>query len=233
MYFDVAEKIFKDEFVEADKIAFVAADKEISWKELKTLSDKICGALDKLNLPKGYPVLVYGDKEAFFLTTLLSCYRNNLAFVPISPDLPEARIKKIIEQTKSEVMFVCGAYKNVPSVPVSIGHSLDPLPNPPPRGREFPADGTAYLLFTSGSSGEPKGVLISSENIISFSDWFVNNLPVTDKSIFINQASFSFDISLADFFGALQTGATVIFNTSEMVRNGSFFERIKKYAGTY
>ncbi len=71
----------------------------------------------------------------------------------------------------------------------------------------------AYILFTSGSSGEPKGVIISDENITSFTQWFVKDFPVNKETVFINQASFLFDIALADFFGALQMGATAIFNS--------------------
>ena len=58
MYFNVATKAFKEENIDADKIAFVAADKSLTWKELKNLSDEICTALEKTTVPKGHPILV-------------------------------------------------------------------------------------------------------------------------------------------------------------------------------
>ena len=66
MFFDVAAKSFAYEHIDPDKLAFVASDQELSWKELKTLSDHICTTIEKINIPPGNPVLVYGDKEAFF-----------------------------------------------------------------------------------------------------------------------------------------------------------------------
>ncbi len=96
MYFDVASKTFQKENIEATKIVFVAADKNISWSELKALSDKICETLVNIGIPKGNPVLVYGDKEAFFLAAILSCYRMSLPFVPVNNSLPKNRIEKII-----------------------------------------------------------------------------------------------------------------------------------------
>ncbi len=99
MYFDVATKVFKEEDVEPSKISFVAADKTLTWQELKKLSDELCKTFEKTNIPKGHSVLVYGDKEAFFLAAILSCYRMDLPFVPINNHLPEKRIEKIIEQT--------------------------------------------------------------------------------------------------------------------------------------
>jgi D-alanine--poly(phosphoribitol) ligase subunit 1 len=235
MYFDVATKTFKEENIEADKIAFVAADKNVTWGELKALSDKICETLVKTAMPKGHPILVYGDKEAFFLAAILSCYRMNLPFVPINNSLPKKRIEKIIEQTESRVLILCGDYKDAPSLPVIIKNDFSISPNTSsPLVEENLRGGCAYILFTSGSSGEPKGVIISDENTISFTQWFVKEFPVNRETVFVNQASFLFDISLADFFGTLQTGSTCIFNTNEISnRTDLFFERINTYQGNY
>ncbi|HXB40051.1 MAG TPA: AMP-binding protein [Bacteroidia bacterium] len=231
MRFDVATKIFLEEEAGGNKIAFVAADKELSWTGLKTLSDKICETLEKVKVPQGHPVLVYGDKEAFFLAAIFSCYRKNLPFVPLSPDLPPKRIENIIEQSKSSVILICGDYENAPELPVVIRNDFIVVGSASTLNKI--ADGIAYIIFTSGSSGEPKGVLISNENITTFIKWFTANFQVNEKTIFINQASFLFDISLADFFGALQTGGTAIFNTSQIISDNLFFSRINKYKGSY
>jgi D-alanine--poly(phosphoribitol) ligase subunit 1 len=232
MYFDVASKTFKEENIEASKIAFIAAAATVTWVELKILSDKICETLVKTGAPKGHPVLVCGDKEVFFLATILSCYRLNLPFVPVNNSLPKNRIEKIIEQTQSELMIVCGDYENISETYVVI---KDDLSIRRKEGANFSKTiEAAYILFTSGSSGEPKGVVIADENIISFTQWFAKEFPVNKETVFINQASFLFDISLADFFGTLQTGGTCVFNTSEAVSNTTlFFERINKYKGSY
>jgi D-alanine--poly(phosphoribitol) ligase subunit 1 len=232
MRFDVATKLFIEENAGADKIAFAAADKDLSWSDLKILSDKICDAFKKINIPAGYPVLIYGDKEAFFLASILSCYRMNITFVPLSPALPKKRIEKIIEQTQSDVFINCGNYTDIPKASVTIDQNLNA--SSALNKQELNDRRAAYILFTSGSSGEPKGVKISNENIIAFTIWLVKDFGVNEKTVFINVADFSFDISLADFFGALQTGGTAIFNTSAISTSTNlFFERINKYKGNY
>ena len=232
MYFDVASKNFKEENIGSDKIAFIAADKNVTWSELKTLSDKICKTFINTGILKGNPVLVYGDKEAFFLAAILSCYRMGLPFVPLNNSLPKNRKEKIIEQTESEVMIVCGDHENIPETSVVIKDDLSVQQKE--STNSLHAIDATYILFTSGSSGEPKGVIISDENITSFTQWFVKEFPVNKETIFINQASFLFDISLADFFGTLQTGGTCVFNTNEIASNTNlFFERINIYKGSY
>ena len=232
MYFDIATKTFKEENIEANKIAFVAADKNVGWSELKTLSDKICESLKKTNAPKGSPVLVYGDKEAFFLAAILACYQMGLPFIPINNSLPKKRIEKIIEQTQSNILIVAG--NDVPDLqmPVIIKNDFTVQINGDIGFSK--TINAAYILFTSGSSGEPKGVVVSDENISSFTWWFAKRFPVNKETVFINQASFLFDISLADFFGALQTGGTAIFNTNEITDNVNvFYDKINNYKGTY
>jgi D-alanine--poly(phosphoribitol) ligase subunit 1 len=230
MRFDTARKIFLEEAVEPDKLAFACVDRDLIWLELKNLSDSICERLQKAEISLGHPVLLYGNKEAFLLAGLISCYRAGLPFIPVNPELPGQRISKIVHQSGAQALIASDVYVNLPEVPVIFTETKS-------KGtatfeKRYPD--IAYILFTSGSSGDPKGVLVSDKNLTSFVQWFTSNFPVGPDTIFINQAELSFDISLADIFGALQTGGSAILNSAtEYANDQLFFERINKYHGNY
>ena len=64
-----------------------------------------------------------------------------------------------------------------------------------------------YCLFTSGSTGMPKGTVVSNANVISYTNWFISAFGINDKTVFGSQTPFYFSMSVTDLFGALRTGA--------------------------
>lgn len=213
------------------KLAFAAANGELTWAGLKETSDRICAAIKQARIPKGHPVLVYGDKETCFLATLVACLREGLPFITLSAELPVKRMELIREKTGSEVLFYCGDAAPV-NTPVKINARGEiEYTRMPAFSMAYPDQG--YIIFTSGSGGEPKGVCISNRNLSSFTRWFISQFAIDKACVFINQASFLFDIALADLFATLQAGASAIFNTAEVARSVAFIERIRQHEGNF
>jgi len=92
-------------------------------------------------------------------------------------------------------------------------------------------DPIIYIIFTSGSTGEPKGVQITQNSILDFNKWLDTDFKFSNDSVFMNQAPFSFDLSVYELIGFLSFGGTIVLNSRELLENHiEFFERLKKYS---
>lgn len=155
------------------------------------------------------PVIIYGDKEVFVIISIVACLISNRTYVPVASYMPIERLKKVINLTKSTLLL---SYHNI-EIDNILCSTLDDLKMFEEEcEKNTLKNETAYIIFTSGSTGEPKGVPISYDNLINFVDWISNFkiLKTLTNINVLNQASFSFDLSVADFYYSLCNGHTLI-----------------------
>ena len=209
------------EFVEcnkdSEKIAISASDKDLTWNEFKNEVEKLKIEILKYNLPKGHPVVIYGHKEAKFIVSMTACMSLGLPYIPVDTIYPKERLNKIVNILSSAlIIFTIENKMEVNTNNINTSYHLN--------------DSIIYIIFTSGSTGEPKGVQITKNSILDFNTWLESDFKFTKDSIFMNQAPFSFDLSVYELIGFLSFGGTIILNSRESVENHiEFFEKLKKY----
>ncbi len=171
------------------------------------------------------PVLVYGHKEPAVLVGFLAALRLGRAYVPVDPSLPSARIDRMVAATRpGDVVFAvepppaladalagCGVGAIVlDPLAARIAWSVDHVDSWTPEASPLDPDMPAYVLFTSGTTGDPKGVPISHRALAHFADWLLATHPfVPGGETFLEQAPWTFDLSVIDVYGALLTGGTL------------------------
>ncbi len=184
------------------------------------------------------PVLLYGHMECGMALGILACLKADRAYVPVDFFTPAARIMKIADICGASLMLCPEeegtSSKSCPDLPGVRCLTLKQLEDSEPdkaSGTGAPAaakktagtesagrasrtreNKTAYIIFTSGSTGEPKGVPVSYSSLANFIRWITGLAPLAGlpHQRILQQASFSFDLSVADFFLALTSGHTVV-----------------------
>lgn len=219
------------------KTAIAGSDQVITWEMLKDISEKIGYVIENLGIPCGHPVMIYGHKEAIFPAVILGLMLKDIPYIPIDTIYPYERIKKIIELSGTQVVFNCTGNE------LDLFDSLSVVNNKLEITREkkslYPtrlgndADPLRYIIFTSGSTGEPKGVQITREAMISFIEWIDRDFMLGPDDVFMNQAPFSFDLSVYELSMYLHFGGTIVLNEGSLLRDyDRFFTRLQEYRAT-
>lgn len=196
-------------------IAFknVYTEESITYFELKLLSDKIAKAILKYALPKQNPILVYGHKSTLMIASFIACVKAGHPYCPIDISMPTERIKDIIEISDSKLLI------NIDDSTIKCENILtaDEIRSLPKERKlecvtSITNDDVFYIIFTSGSTGKPKGVQITANCLDNYLRWMESiakreNFPA--HPVFLNQAPFSFDLSVMDMYTALWIGGTI------------------------
>lgn len=206
-----------------DRIAYKVKNDFITYSELISRAEKYSLLLKKQG---SSPVIIYGHKEISVIVSILSCLFSGRAYVPVDSSTPILRIQKIARLTKSTLVLTDN---NTDSKSLCIENaeicSLSGLEKFKSNEEKETYGNTAYIIFTSGSTGEPKGVPVSTKNLGNFVDWISNLSPLRDytEANVLNQASFSFDLSVADLYYSLCKGHTL---TAFEGNSGDGFDRL-------
>ena len=204
--------------IRPEKIAVRHEGKSCSYGELLSNAKRIGSFLSASLLP-GSPVVVFMDKSIEALTAFMGIVYAGGFYVLISPGQPAPRVRQILEVLEADSAIVLGDGKDALKAAGFSGNLLDyheiikadikedALQHI--RSLSLDVD-PLYCNFTSGSTGVPKGVLVSHRSVIDFMEYFPSMFGITEKDIIGNQAPFDFDVSVKDIYSTLKTGATMV-----------------------
>ncbi len=190
-----------------DHPAYKSESRTLSYGELRSRSDALAAHL-AASLPENAPVVVLGHKEPELIIAYLGAIKSGRAYVPVDTALPAQRIERIAAASGAALILTP---EKVADLSSGGGQA--------PQCR-LGIDDHYYIMFTSGSTGEPKGVPITYGCLQSFLRWMLaEHAFVEGREVFLNVVPYSFDVSLMDTYPALVTGGTVTSVTKADVAN--------------
>lgn len=217
-------------------IALQYNDEQVSYEQLLDLSEKLSACLTKKGVTVGDCVGIYLNKSIEVVVSIFGILRTGAAYVPLDPSAPPQRQAYIIRDcnmhfliTSTDKLHLLEQLSlNSTSLKCIFNLSKNKFLNKtlgtieiisrneifnssyhfrPSFGRKN--TDLAYILYTSGSTGQPKGVMFSHKSSINFIIWAYRYFKVSEKDKIISQSPFHFDLSIFDIFVTIMAGATI------------------------
>ena len=199
-----------------ERPAVVAGGRTLSYGELEALSRSLAHSLAGLRVRPNRLVAVVMEKGWEQVVAVLGILRAGAAYLPLEARLPARRLRSLLAQAEVEVALTQSRLEaaidwpegllRLPVDGLEAGPGLPPAPAVPGRG----PDDLAYVLFTSGSTGVPKGAMLNHRGPLGTILEMNRLLGVDAGDRFFGLSSLSFDLSVYDLFGALAAGAALV-----------------------
>ena len=198
-----------------DKTAYAEEGKAVTFGELQRQAKALATQMLERGLFKK-PVVVYMEKGVDVLVSFMGAAYSCNFYSPIDVDMPASRVNKILEVLNPALVITTAALKETFSnyeyqggflLFEEASHAAVSEEKIEAARRRGVDTDLLYVLFTSGSTGVPKGVTITHRSVIDYIDWVTETFDITEKDSFGNQAPFYFDNSILDIYSTLKSGA--------------------------
>ena len=200
-----------------EKVAFADEKSFCTYKELEERAKRIASFLLK-KVKIGRPVPVFMEKSVDTIAVLLGSVYAGAFYAVLDIKHPQNRLESILQTLDSDFFFsvevhrkeaeVFAEEKNIYWFEEAIQTEIDEIGLQNIR-TQIQDTLPLYCNFTSGSTGVPKGVLVSHRSVMDFIGVFTETFHITEEDVIGNQAPWDFDVSVKDIYSALFTGATV------------------------
>lgn len=202
-----------------DRLVYSDDQCQYTYQDLKEKSDHIAYYLAK-HFPNRAPVVVYGGLQFEMLAFFLGAVKSGHAYIPIESHTPSERIRLILQTAQPACILAVDDFDSSIALDMQVLSFNEVLQQPIDKSlvlEPVTKDENFYIIFTSGTTGVPKGVQISHDNLVSFVDWELKDFQLPSQPRFLSQAPYSFDLSVMSIYPALCAGGLLMPLAKEIV----------------
>lgn len=202
-----------------DNNAVIFKDESYTYSQTDEISERIAGKIRSLGIGRGDVVSVLIPRCTYMVTASLGILKSGAAYMPLDPSYPPERLSFMMQDADCKLLIADESLlervkeykgnvlltKDIPELPVC--EKINDTPDP---------SDLFVLLYTSGTTGEPKGVMLEHGNIANFCSWYREFYHLDENSRVAAYASYGFDASIMEIYPTLTTGACVCIADEEI-----------------
>lgn len=187
---------------------------ELTYQQLMDESSKLAHRLQGSKKP----MILFGHMSPYMIVGMIGAIKAGCGYVPVDTSIPEDRIKMIINKVQPECVFntTDESFESLEGEVFTI-EDIKTSQDPVIFDSQIKDNDTVYTIFTSGSTGEPKGVQIEYASLVQFTEWMLELNKSGNKQQWLNQAPFSFDLSVMAIYPCLASGGTLNLVDKNMI----------------
>ncbi|MEM9008395.1 MAG: amino acid adenylation domain-containing protein, partial [Cyanobacteria bacterium P01_F01_bin.86] len=198
-----------------DAIAVVDAEQTLTYQQLDYRANQLAHVLPSQGVEPEALVGVYLPRSVELMIALLGVLKAGGAYIPLDPQLPEERLRFILDDAQVSLLLTAShealpesLASACPTLNIQAWDAIAQAPSHPPAIALDP-DNLAYVIYTSGSTGMPKGALLTHRGLVNYLNWCTQAYAVAAGNGAPVQSSIGFDATITSLFAPLLTGRPV------------------------
>lgn len=194
-------------------VAIMAEDGQLTYDELNRQSNRLARTLRKQGIMREERVAVLMDRSLEMMIAIFGVLKAGGAYVPIAPSLPKERILYMLDNSGARLVLTEGIAPEglVASIPVlEVNEAIALEPDATPLEKLHDGSSLVYVLYTSGSTGQPKGVMIEHHSVVNRIGWMQKEYGLDNSSVILQKTPITFDVSVWELFWWSFAGARLV-----------------------
>lgn len=200
--------------INPENIAIDDGIEKVTYRKMLERSNALAIKLKQLSDLEDVYIGVQMERSVRMIIAVVAIIESGKAYLPMEPNIPDERKLTILNSVRCALILtdedsdIDRRFLGFRHLPIKdfddfkLNDSVDEF-------KKVSPDDTAYIIFTSGTTGIPKGVVVKHRSVINLIEWVNREFNVNDKDTILATASLSFDLSVYDIFGILSAGACI------------------------